>query len=483
MRLVCEQCSSVYTIEDDLVGDRDFRVSCKQCGTPIVVKHERDTLPPVGAHGAQATPFNGTEGKLSPRPPRPPASYAPTGREEWFLWIEGSQRGPYKAEQVAAFIEGGQIDWATQVWRDGFKDWRAARRDATLVTAVAGARGVAGDTMRLNAARSFLAPEDTIVDTRANIFAPSSQRVSVASSSGGTTTQDMLSSTSETQAIDARDLPLPPKPEASPSNRPNLRPNPPPAQLNSPENAAFRAGLGLPIDTQAHRAVKPTSKPPRSASGAPAAPGTVGEAFRSAPNLLKSSAVESVSGAPQQPLSEARETWLPRPQSLLAVAALAFAGGVLAAAVASRYVVRHKEPQTTHMAASAPAPEKTSPPPAPVVPGPAPAAPDSATPAPAALAMPAPAAPAALRELPEPEELRAEVRRVAPDVRRCIIDPALGVDVGVFFDGATGKVRNVEVRTPQISPGRVDCVVHATRQMQLVPFSRAELKLEHKFSW
>jgi hypothetical protein len=89
----------------------------------------------------------------------------------------------------------------------------------------------------------------------------------------------------------------------------------------------------------------------------------------------------------------------------------------------------------------------------------------------------------ALRELPDPEELRAEVREVAPLVRRCLLNPAQGVDVDIYLDGPSGRVRDVQVRSPMLAPGRVQCITHAVRQMQLEPFVRHELKLMHKFSW
>jgi hypothetical protein len=58
-----------------------------------------------------------------------------------------------------------------------------------------------------------------------------------------------------------------------------------------------------------------------------------------------------------------------------------------------------------------------------------------------------------------------------------------GVEVGVFIDGASGHVREIDVRSARLPPGRVDCVIHAVKQIQLQPFKRTELRLEHKFSW
>ena len=465
MRLVCEKCSAIYTIEDGLVGDRDFRVSCKQCGTPIVVRHDRPSQPPSSG-GAQLTPsIEGLPSSLSRRPYRPPASFAPTGEERWFVWVNGKQTGPFRAPELAQLLEKGEMEWTTQVWRDGFKDWRAARRDATLVTAVAGARGSAGDTMRLNAARSFLAPEDTIVEARPNIFASSSQRVSVSSK------DELLSSASDTQTVDARELPA-----ATEPIRTNLQPGGPPTQWHRAENAAFRAGLGLPQDSRENQVRIRSSGPPvRSPSSSPAP--SRSEAFRSAPTLMGRGKPDVSVDTSQEVTGE---TWLPKPRSLLIVAALAFAGGVLAAAIAARYVSRREPPAVTQLKS---APAAHAPANVPKVQA-APAAKPAAAPAPLP-AQPAvtPSVAAPTRELPTPEELRSEVRRVAPDVRRCITDPVAGVEVGVFIDGASGHVREIDVRSARLPAGRVDCVIHAVKQIQLQPFKRTELRLEHKFSW
>jgi hypothetical protein len=324
-------------------------------------------------------------------------------------------------------------------------------------------RGGAGDTMRLNAARSFLAPEDTIVEARPNIFASSSQRVSVISN------QELLSSASDTQAIDARELPLATEPVAQ-----SLAPAPAPQQWHSPENAAFRAALGLSQESRENPLRRNSSGAP-ARSPSPAPQPSRSEAFRSAPTLMRGSG--RVPSPADVPSELAAETWLPRPRSLLIVAALAFGGGALVAAVAARYVAQREEPAVTQLKAGpAERPVVITPKVVSTQPAPAPAAkaPAASAPVPVVLAN---------RELPTPEELRHEVRRVAPEVRRCITDPVAGVEVGVFIDGASGRVREIDVRSARLPPGRVDCVIHAVKQIQLAPFTRAELRLEHKFSW
>lgn len=452
MRLVCDKCGAIHTIEDGLVGVRDFRASCKECGAPILVRSaqqvpsdpplvEAGGLPPV------KTIFSSTRPSAAPLtakslPPKP-KSFAPSGGEVWFVSLGGAQQGPYTAAEFGRLLEQERLDWTTPVWREGLKDWRPARRDAVLVTSVAGARGNAGDTMRLNASRSFIAPEDTVVDLRPQILHPSTPHAPVA--------EDLLSSNSETQTLDAREMGIP-----------SLAPSARPAAWSSPENASFRAGLGMPADSIQ------IQKPP-SALQAALSP-TMADAFRSAPSLLRGQPSDStleVDVASRLTASTAPESWMPKPQSMLAVAAMAFAAGVIAAAAWGYFgAQRTPEPidKPVAVASAARAPQA------------------EIAPAPKAEARPVPST-ESLRELPDPEELRAEVRHVAPDVKRCVDDPRQGVDVDIYLDGPSGRVRDVDVRSPPLPPGRVECISHAVRQMQLVPFTRAELKLMHKFSW
>jgi predicted Zn finger-like uncharacterized protein len=441
MRLVCDKCSSVYTIEDHLVGTRDFSVTCKECSSPIVVRREaRPSLPSLSGSSALA---------LSQ-----PRSFAPNGNEAWYVSIAGSEQGPYGAAELGRLLEQERVAWTTPVWREGLKDWRPARRDAVLVTAVAGARGHAGDTMRLDSVRSFLSPEDTIVDTRFGDLALAKPAHEQA--------EDLLSSNSDTQALDMRQQGL---------LLPDLKPSERPQAWSTPENAAFRAGLGLPAD---------------SAEVAPSGPAlaerarTLGDAFRSAPSLMRatpspeSTAEISLGTQTSRPVDVA-EGWMPRPRSMITVALVAFSAGLIAAALWSYFAGRRpaviaRPVEMTERVSVAAEPASAPPMPSGLTTG-------------GAAPRPPTARAEALRELPDPEELRAEVREVAPLVRRCLLNPAQGVDVDIYLDGPSGRVRDVQVRSPMLAPGRVQCITHAVRQMQLEPFVRHELKLMHKFSW
>lgn len=86
--------------------------------------------------------------------------------EGWFVITATGQGGPYQAPQLGRMIDQGTIDWNTPIWREGLKNWRPARRDDVLITAVAEARGHGSETRRLDRLqhRLFAEGEDTRID-------------------------------------------------------------------------------------------------------------------------------------------------------------------------------------------------------------------------------------------------------------------------------------------------------------------------------
>ncbi|MFT3927965.1 MAG: GYF domain-containing protein [Myxococcales bacterium] len=537
MRLVCDSCSALYTIEDGLVGTRDFRVSCKSCGKPIFVKSARQVT--VGST-LGATHRVRLPGSALPKPSflaafaarheqRAKATPVP-GAEEWFISVDGTQRGPLSVHDMATMFEAGSLDWGTEVWREGLKGWRPARRDALLVTSVAGARGPVNDTTRLDAARSFLASEDTVVEPRPGHAKGRARSIRSARNDSTDATEKHVLELRDPSAhaaegalrpAHAAEGALRPAHAAEGALRqarapegalrqarapegalrqaakgealPDLRPSARPQAWHSPENTAFREALGLPTDSSSSQeasAVEPPAQAPveQAANSNPPGP-TLADAFASATRLLEEHQADRAEQRPSGIIDLLPAHWLERfndfyerhLNSHYLVALSSFAAGVLVTAM----VLGRPVPSETPAIAQAPA--------APVVVAQAPSAPVQpelvesalmpvATAQPAvgsALAAPAPT----LRELPTVEDLRREVRKVAPDVRRCVEDPNAGVDVDIYLAGLTGRVRDVDVRSSLIPPGRAACIIHAVRKMEVSPFTRGELKLMHKFSW
>lgn len=206
---------------------------------------------------------------------------------------------------------------------------------------------------------------------------------------------------------------------------------------------------------------------------------TFADAFRSAPAILATAAVfDPNKPAPVTQRRSSPTSWLPSVQSMALVAVVAFGFGVLAAALWGR-VVHPAKPRGATMVVR-PAPPAQPPPPARALVVPArPVAPSVATASVAVTSV----APAPLQDLPSDAQLRREVKRVSPDIRRCVDNLSRGAEIEVYFDGPTGRARDVRFRTAGLTPGRVACITQAARQMQVDPFAQATHKFWHRFSY
>src|SRR5215831_8503700 len=117
MKIVCDACQAKYSISDDKVQGKVFKIRCKKCSNIIVVRG--------GASAAEQAPAPqqekdtrvydyGYEG----------GDHAPAGDEAvWHVVINQDQVGPMTAIDVQKRLRIGEIDAETYVWREGFADW------------------------------------------------------------------------------------------------------------------------------------------------------------------------------------------------------------------------------------------------------------------------------------------------------------------------------------------------------------------------
>ncbi|MBX3276280.1 MAG: zinc-ribbon domain-containing protein, partial [Sandaracinaceae bacterium] len=118
MKIVCDSCSAKYSIADEKVAGRVFKIRCKKCGAAIVVRGDQLD---AGGHDEAA---GGA------------VDYG--GDAVWHIVIEGDQQGPFSPAQIGEMLSVGTIGWDAFVWREGFDDWKAAQDVEELVSAVMG---------------------------------------------------------------------------------------------------------------------------------------------------------------------------------------------------------------------------------------------------------------------------------------------------------------------------------------------------------
>src|SRR3954469_12820180 len=96
MKIVCDSCSTKYSISDDKVRGKVFKIRCKKCSHIIVVRGTGE--------GA-------------------PASVEAPSDAVWHLVVDGDQVGPLAEAEVRARLARGEVPAENYVWKEGFSDW------------------------------------------------------------------------------------------------------------------------------------------------------------------------------------------------------------------------------------------------------------------------------------------------------------------------------------------------------------------------
>lgn len=97
MKIVCDSCGAKYSIADEKVQGKVFKIRCKKCSNVIVVKGSAEAEAADDAGGSAA---------------------------EWYVVIDGEQVGPVTTVEIDSYFMSGQINAETYAWKDGMGDWR-----------------------------------------------------------------------------------------------------------------------------------------------------------------------------------------------------------------------------------------------------------------------------------------------------------------------------------------------------------------------
>ena len=130
MKIVCDNCATKYSIADEKVRGKVFKIRCKKCSHIIVVRGGADGNVEASrdAAPAESSGFPGDEGQtLAARgggtPAAGVAAAGASGDAVWHLVIDREQVGPLSPAEVRQKFSGGEIDVETYAWREGFGDW------------------------------------------------------------------------------------------------------------------------------------------------------------------------------------------------------------------------------------------------------------------------------------------------------------------------------------------------------------------------
>ena len=114
MKLICDECGAKYSIADEKVRGKVFKIRCKKCQNVIVV---RGTEQP-SAEGGHALLHAG-EGAPAPAVTPSPSEPEPI----WYVVIGRDQVGPLTDADVEERLRRGEVTGESFVWQEGFSDW------------------------------------------------------------------------------------------------------------------------------------------------------------------------------------------------------------------------------------------------------------------------------------------------------------------------------------------------------------------------
>ncbi len=108
MKIHCDTCGAKYSIADDKVEGKVFKIRCKECSDVIVVKGEQDerTRDMNEEHDVYGDDYDDS-----------------SDDSEWYAVIDGEQVGPVTAREIEGYIDEGVLEADSYVWREGLGDW------------------------------------------------------------------------------------------------------------------------------------------------------------------------------------------------------------------------------------------------------------------------------------------------------------------------------------------------------------------------
>jgi predicted Zn finger-like uncharacterized protein len=119
MKIVCDSCGAKYSIADEKVAGKIFKIRCKKCSSVLEVRGDQ-----TGAH-----PFEGASTQADPA----------AAESAWYIVVDGEQKGPLPAIQLSQLFAKGSVGLDSYVWKEGFDDWKIAGDVPELMQVFGGA--------------------------------------------------------------------------------------------------------------------------------------------------------------------------------------------------------------------------------------------------------------------------------------------------------------------------------------------------------
>ena len=134
MNVTCTGCPAKYAVPDDKVRGKKVRITCKHCGTNIVVDgtagdaSDSASLKP-SAQAAAPAPVMASVPAAAPAPskaaaePKPSAQAKPAAETMYIVGFADDRQSTHTISQIVEMYGAGKIDDEALVWKDGMADW------------------------------------------------------------------------------------------------------------------------------------------------------------------------------------------------------------------------------------------------------------------------------------------------------------------------------------------------------------------------
>ena len=138
MKFVCDRCQTRYSVADEKVRQRILRIRCKTCGNVITVQ-AGEVVP--GPADASRRPEPAASAGSTP-PPRPSSrlSRPLSGLHEWFVSVDGAERGPLSCTDAAKYIVSCKPEQSIHVWKEGMDGWKRPKDVAIIAQEITALR-------------------------------------------------------------------------------------------------------------------------------------------------------------------------------------------------------------------------------------------------------------------------------------------------------------------------------------------------------
>ncbi len=147
MNVSCTSCSAKYAIPDEKVRGKKVKITCKHCGTGIIVDGTKIDSPAAAAPAAAPAPTAAAPVATAPMPAVAPKvaaaamAAAPAAELSFDIAYPDDRQETLPVSEVVNKYAAGTLDDLAFLWREGMTDWKAPF-DIPELAAALSARGL-----------------------------------------------------------------------------------------------------------------------------------------------------------------------------------------------------------------------------------------------------------------------------------------------------------------------------------------------------